>query len=197
MIPSRTDGGPDIQLPSIINLPSIIDGEWNINWPSFTIPNIPPFPPISFTVPPANINFPPIIFGQPHYDCTPPSFISLIMPDVSKISVTWSEPPNISCVCLIRDPGCTDTEYLLAKEKHGVQVTTEEKCKAILEKIVEIANEDKPIGFEGDLGGWTLTVTKGKMHTHVGIPGKDGNFDVLVNNLYDLLIKGKGLSWAQ
>lgn len=81
------------------------------------------------------------------------------------------------------------------KEDHGVEPTTEEKCKAILQKIVETTKE-KPIGFESDMGGWTLTVTKGKMHTHVGIPGKDGNFDILVNNLYDLLIKGEGLSWV-
>lgn len=82
------------------------------------------------------------------------------------------------------------------KEKAGVQPTTEEKCKAILQKIVELTNEGKPIGFEKDFGTWTMTVTKGKMHTHVGIPGKDGSFDILVDNLYDLLIKGAGLSWT-
>jgi hypothetical protein len=82
------------------------------------------------------------------------------------------------------------------KEKAGVQLTTQEKSEAILRKLVELANEGKPIGFEKDFGNWTMTVTKGKMHTHVGIPGKDGSFDILVNNLYDLLIKGEGLSWA-
>lgn len=82
------------------------------------------------------------------------------------------------------------------KESNGCEPTTEEKCKAILQRMVEIANEGTPIGFEEDWGGWTATITKGKMHTHVGIPGKNTNFDVMVNNLYDLLVKGKGLSWA-
>jgi hypothetical protein len=77
-----------------------------------------------------------------------------------------------------------------------MEPTTEEKCKAILQKIIELINEGKPIGFEQDFGDWTATITKGKMHTHVGIPDKDGSFDILVNNLYDLLIKGSGLSWV-
>jgi len=186
-----------MEIPSKINLEdvgNIPSGTHDICFPplAFTTPNIPQF--ISF--PPCDINFPPIICGTPISKDLPPFTISVTCPDVPKISITWSEPPQISCVCLIRDPGCTDTEYLLAKEKHGVQVTIEEKCKVILEKIIELANKGEKIGFEEDWGGWTATITKGKMHTHVGIPGKDGNFDIFVNNLYDLLVKGKGLSWA-
>lgn len=81
-------------------------------------------------------------------------------------------------------------------EMADVEPTTEEKCKAILQKIIKLINEDKPIGFERDFGNWTATITKNKMHTHVGIPGDDGSFNILVNNLYDLLIKESGLSWA-
>ncbi len=164
-----------------------------------TIPSLPDFPAFTFPegwVCPSAISLPPIITGQPIISgpCPPPFEIKIQIPEnLPPISINWSEPPQIRCVCLIRDPGCTDTE---AKEKHDVPITTEEKCKAILQKIVELANEGKPIGFERDFGHWTATITKGKMHTHVGVPGKDGNFDILVNNLYDLLIKGEGLSWA-
>lgn len=39
-----------------------------------------------------------------------------------------------------------------------MEPTTEEKCKAILQKIIELINEGKPIGFEQDFGDWTATI---------------------------------------
>ena len=72
----------------------------------------------------------------------------------------------------------------------------EEKCKKIIEKIVEITNDKGGIKFEEDFGSYTLTVRIGKEHTHIGIPGKDGSFDQLVDNLYSLLIENTGLSWV-
>jgi len=163
-----------MEIPNEINLttciPSII---------SFTMP-VPTFP--SFTCPsfiqPPTINFPPIIFGQPPFIPASGTPICISGIPFPHISITF--PP-------INVPSFIDLQ---------LEPTTAEKCKLILEKIVELANEGKPIGFEQDFGGWTATITKGKMHTHVGVPGKDGNFDILVNNLYDLLIKNKGLSWA-
>lgn len=165
MIPSRTDGGPDI---SFVNIPSVIDGSWP-NLPSIiggTWPN--PNLPISISIP--NFNLPPISFSSP-------------------ICISGTPFPPISFSPF---PPITLPSFIDLK----LEPTIAEKCKLVLEKIVELANEGKPIGFEQDFGGWTATITKGKMHTHVGIPGKEGNFDILVNNLYDLLIKGQGLSWA-
>lgn len=74
-------------------------------------------------------------------------------------------------------------------------MTTAEKSEAILKKIIEIINTGETVAFETDMYNWTATIMKGELHTHVGIPGKDGSFDLLVNNLYDLLINGQGLSW--
>lgn len=73
-------------------------------------------------------------------------------------------------------------------------MTTEEKCKAIIEKITELCNEGKPVGFESDFGDNTLTILVDHSHTHVGVP--DGNFDTMVDHLYDSLHSGPGLSWA-
>lgn len=74
------------------------------------------------------------------------------------------------------------------------RMNTEEKCKAIIEKIVELTNEGKTVSFEDDWGGNSLTIFIDKMHTHVGMP--DGDFEMLVDNLYNTLHGGPGLSWA-
>lgn len=76
-------------------------------------------------------------------------------------------------------------------------MTTEEKCKKIIEKIVILANDYGKIIFEEDFGDYTLTIKIKDKHTHIGIPGKDGNFDLLVDNLYGLLENKTGLSWAK
>lgn len=154
-------------------IPSIIGGP--MDFPStqisFTVPNIPPFIMPEIKLPPIDINLPPIIFGQPLcISGTPFPPISFTLPPITL--------PPISFTNITLEP------------------TTAEKCKLVLQKIVELANEGKPIGFEKDFGGWTATITKDKMHSHVGVPGSSGNFDILVNNLYDLLIKGQGLSWV-
>jgi hypothetical protein len=190
-----------MEIPSKINIdasniPSIIGGTYNnrqmplISFEpvSFVTPTIPDFPPFimpEFKLPPCELNLPPILFGQP--SCISKS-------ECPQISITIPPIPTINI--FVQSPGTTHQEFLAMKEKAGVQPTTQEKSEAILRKLVELANEGKSIGFEKDFGNWTMTVTKDKMHTHVGIPGKDGSFDILVNNLYDLLIKGKGLSWA-
>lgn len=172
-----------MEIPSKINtdtnnMPSIIGGP--IDYPftqiSFTVPEIPDFPPFEFEVkfPPIDINLPPIIFGQPLCISGTP------FPPISFAPISITFPP-------MTVPSFIDLK---------LEPTIKEKCEAILRKLVELANEGKPIGFEQDFGGWTATITKGKMHTHVGIPGKDGSFEILVNNLYDLLIKGEGLSWV-
>lgn len=75
-------------------------------------------------------------------------------------------------------------------------MTTHEKCEAILRKMVELANRGTPVTLEEDFGDWTLTIYVGSSHTHVGIPGDDGSFDLLVNNLYNSLHGGPGLSWV-
>lgn len=72
-------------------------------------------------------------------------------------------------------------------------VTTADKCRAVIEKIVELANSGKPVRFDEDEYGNSLTVTVGTAHTHVGYRGAD--FELLVNNLYNSLHGGPGLSW--
>jgi hypothetical protein len=84
-------------------------------------------------------------------------------------------------------------------------MTTAEKAEAILKKITQLCNEGKAVSFEGDMGDNTLTIiltsqqkaeTTGSKHTHVGCPGEDGTFELLVDNLYNSLHGGPGLSWV-
>lgn len=77
---------------------------------------------------------------------------------------------------------------------------TNEKCKAIIEKIIAMSNEipshkTPVISFAPDWGGNSLTIcVEGKGHTHCGDP--NASFDQLVEELHMLLCEGKGLSFA-
>lgn len=74
---------------------------------------------------------------------------------------------------------------------------TKDKAEAILRKMLELANSDKPVTIEADFYNFTATIHVGGKHTHVGIPGKeDGSWEQFVDNLYDVLHGGPGLSWA-
>lgn len=82
-------------------------------------------------------------------------------------------------------------------------MTRKDKAVAVLERIVELCNEKDPratsgqpvISFGSDAwGGNTLTIFLRESHTHVGIPY--GSFEQLIDGLFNLLIKGEGLSWA-
>ncbi len=85
-------------------------------------------------------------------------------------------------------------------------MTTDEKCRKILERILEICNEcddgkyadGHVFAFERDWGGNTATILIGNekgfdTHTHVGVP--DESFDTYVDNLYNSITGGPGLSW--
>lgn len=79
-------------------------------------------------------------------------------------------------------------------------MTTSEKAEAIIKKITEICNKGENVEFEEDFGGNTLTIYikspdgSNCRHTHMGVP--NGSFDILVDNLYNTLHGGPGLSWA-
>jgi len=73
-------------------------------------------------------------------------------------------------------------------------MNTADKCEAVIRRIVELANAGKPVTFEEDWGGNSLTINVGSGHTHVGYD--DAPFDLLVDNLYNTLHGGPGLSWA-
>lgn len=76
-------------------------------------------------------------------------------------------------------------------------LTTAEKCEAVIKDIHDYVQQNEAHSFTiiADLFGVnTLTIYKGDDHTHVGNP--DGTWDQLIDNLYDQLVKGKGLSWA-
>jgi hypothetical protein len=77
-------------------------------------------------------------------------------------------------------------------------MTIEQKCVEILQAGVNHANKRPTdvLGFSMDWGGYTLTVTTGNMHTHVGPIQPEGTFEELVNDLHNLLVKENGLSWA-
>lgn len=71
---------------------------------------------------------------------------------------------------------------------------TPDKCVAILQRIIELANSGKSVSFEEDWGGNSLTVNVDGGHNHVGLP--DCPFDLFVDNLYNSLHGGPGLSWV-
>lgn len=117
--------------------------------------------------------------------------ISITVPDnfLFKIPDGWI--PSISIPPIIfEQPQCLDK-----KEEIGMEISKEEKSAAILQKIVEIINKGENVTFKYDWGNYTATITKGDKHSHVGIPSKDGSFEIFINNLYGLLVKGEGLSW--
>ncbi len=72
---------------------------------------------------------------------------------------------------------------------------TNDKCEAILRKMLEFANSGQPVTLEDDFGDYSATIIVGGGHTHVGIPGEDGTWELLVDNLYNSLHGGPGLSW--
>lgn len=68
--------------------------------------------------------------------------------------------------------------------------------REILCKLVELINKGHVITFEADIYGEnTLTLYIDNLHTHCGVPG--GSFDDLVESLYELLVNGRGLSFAR
>lgn len=72
-------------------------------------------------------------------------------------------------------------------------MSAEEKCQAILQKLLEAANQGKEVRLREDMGGMTLEIHLGKSHTHCGVP--DGDWESLVDQLYNSLHGGPGLSW--
>jgi len=66
--------------------------------------------------------------------------------------------------------------------------------REILRRILELVNEGHTVSFEADWGGNTITLFIDDKHTHCGVP--DGSFDDLIKSLYELLVEGRGLSFA-
>lgn len=77
----------------------------------------------------------------------------------------------------------------------GEQMTIAEKALSIFKHIQEICNGGKKVSFERDFGDNTLTVLIGDFHSHIGYP--TCNFPQMIDNLYNLLDGGQGLSWMK
>lgn len=75
-------------------------------------------------------------------------------------------------------------------------MNTAEKCEAILKKMLDLANSGKSPTLESDWGDFSATIYVGSSHTHIGLPGKDGNWESFIDQLYNVLHGGPGLSWA-
>jgi len=76
-------------------------------------------------------------------------------------------------------------------------MTTDEKCAAILKKILETVNEggrESYVAFRPDWDGYSATVEVNGGHSHVG--WTDHTWDQYVDLLYQLLCEGRGLSWV-
>jgi hypothetical protein len=74
-------------------------------------------------------------------------------------------------------------------------MTTEEKCVAIIKKMVELAKKDKPVTISQDwYGENSATVAIGDSHTHVG--WQEATFDDMIEGMYNALHDGPGLSFA-
>ena len=74
-------------------------------------------------------------------------------------------------------------------------MTTEERCVAIIRQMLDLANKDKSVKIESDFGKFTATVYVGSAHTHIGVPDPDFTFDGYVEQLYNALHGGPGLSF--
>lgn len=82
---------------------------------------------------------------------------------------------------------------------------TNQKCREIIEAIVDLCNKRMDDGKEGwaisfgpDWGGPNLTVEQPELgHTHVGGFHEEATFDELVDDLHGQLTAGRGLSWEK
>lgn len=76
-------------------------------------------------------------------------------------------------------------------------MTTDEKCAAIIHKILDIVNVndefDRFVKFTKDWGGYGSTVEINESHTHVG--WRDNTWEEYVDSLYNTLCQDGGLSW--
>lgn len=79
---------------------------------------------------------------------------------------------------------------------------TADKSEAVLKKIAEIANAKPVVGvtpnavtFTRDWGGNSLTLAiSGSGHTHIG--DVDGTWEAMIDDLYNALHDGPGLSFT-
>lgn len=83
-------------------------------------------------------------------------------------------------------------------------MTTDEKCREIILKIRDMCNTEEAaykqpmISFSQDWGGDSLTVEiAGQGHSHIGDMSGEGTFDGLIDDLYNMLIHSRGLSFVQ
>lgn len=73
-------------------------------------------------------------------------------------------------------------------------MNTEDKSFAIIKKIAEIAQEGKKVSFERDFfGPLSMTIIIDNQHTHIG--WTDCSPEQMIDNLYNVLHDGPGLSW--
>lgn len=78
-------------------------------------------------------------------------------------------------------------------------LTREQKCEAIIRRMVEMANESRPVTIEHDWDGWSATIhVRGQGHTHIGSmdPPTEETWGQLVDDLYNVLHCGPGLSFV-
>jgi len=82
------------------------------------------------------------------------------------------------------------------------ELSHNEKCRKIIESIISRCNVNTneeggwSIAFGPDWGGNSLTIFDSKgSHTHVGIIAEGGTTEELIDQLHDLLVNGRGLSW--
>jgi len=75
-------------------------------------------------------------------------------------------------------------------------VTTERKCEVILQVMLHHVNRYLPVALEHDFGQFTATIRVGVAHTHVGCPGEEGTWVQFIDELYNQLTGGPGLSWV-
>lgn len=70
------------------------------------------------------------------------------------------------------------------------------KERKILQAIVKTCNTtNHKIIFGTDWGGNSLMILAGGNHVHCGSP--EGTYEQLIDDLYNVLVKGYGLSWEK
>ena len=89
-----------------------------------------------------------------------------------------------------------DAEFIAAsREGWPEAIGRAIRAEGILRAILELTEQGRAVEFTEDWGGNTLTIHIDDAHSHVGVP--DGSFDDLLESLYQLLVKGCGLSFVR
>lgn len=119
--------------------------------------------------------------------------------EVHKIELIEAYCEAVDCYITVLE--CTrlngDTLEVEAENVKHIKTDGKFRCKEreILQAIRDACNACDQVTFSADWGGNSLIIHSDDKHTHCGFP--EATYDQLINDLHDVLVEGRGLSWER